>query len=207
MKHYVKKGQARHFAARWPGRRYTVRYPKELVLKDGTDAIIRPLTRDDGQALKQFYVHIPDHDRWYMHTDPFKPETMAEWLDGATSGDVHSIVALAADKLIAHASLYLQGFGATRHVGVLRVMVAPQYRHKRLGTWMLLDMIRLAMDKGVRDLRSDFVVGIEDAAIEAARKLDFFKTARLEDYVRDPQGRRHDLQIMIKRLHQDWGDY
>lgn len=184
-----------------------MRYPKELVLKDGTDAVIRLLTRDDGQVLKQFYVHIPDDDRWYMHTDPFKPETLQEWLEGGANGNVHSIVALVSDRLVAHASLYLQGFGATRHVGLLRIMVAPDYRHKRLGTWMLLDLIRLAMDKGLRDLRSDFVVGIEDPAIEAAYKLDFFKMARLEDYVRDPDGGRHDLQIMVKRLHRDWGDY
>jgi L-amino acid N-acyltransferase YncA len=184
-----------------------MRYPKEVVLNDGTDAVIRPLVQDDGQALKQFYVHIPDDDRWFMHTDPFKPETLSEWLEGGPTGDVYSIVAVVSKNFVAHASLYLQGFGATRHVGLLRIMVASDYRHKRLGTWMLLDLIRLAMDKGLRDLRADFVVGIENGAIEAAHKLDFFKMARLEKYVRDPAGGRHDLQIMVKRLHKDWSDY
>jgi ABC-type thiamine transport system substrate-binding protein len=57
------------------------------------------------------------------------------------------------------------------------------------------------------DIRADFVVGIEDAAIEAARKLDFFKVAVLPEYVKSPRGTRYDLQIMIKRLHRNWGDF
>jgi len=85
--------------------------------------------------------------------------------------------------------------------------VLPEFRQKRLGSWMLLDLIHLAMDKGLRDLRADFVVGIEDAAIEAACKLDFFKKAVLEDFIIDPQGQLHDLLIMTKHLHKDWGDF
>jgi len=86
-------------------------------------------------------------------------------------------------------------------------MVIPSFRHKRLGTWMLLNLIRLAIDKGLEELRADFVVGIEDSAIDAAYKLDFFKKAVLEDYIADPDGNRHDLMIMMKRLHKDWGDF
>jgi hypothetical protein len=56
-------------------------------------------------------------------------------------------------------------------------------------------------------LRADFVVGIEDAAIEAAYKLDFFKQAVLEGYAVDPQGKPHDMMIMTKRLHKEWSDF
>lgn len=47
------------------------------------------------------------------------------------------------------------------------------------GTWLMLDLIQLAMDKGLEEIRTDLVAGIEDAAIEAATKLDFFKGAVL----------------------------
>ncbi len=72
---------------------------------------------------------------------------------------------------------------------------------------MLLNLVRLAMDKGLEELRSDFVVGVEDTAIDAAYKLDFFKRAVLEDYVTGPGGRRYDLMIMTKRLHKEWSDF
>jgi len=177
------------------------------VLKDGSDAVIRPLSDHDAPLLRRFYECIPETDRWYMRYDPLDPETMRRWFSGMAGGTVHSIVATACDEIVAHASLHMQGHGATRHLGRLWIMVAERFRHKRLGTWMLLDLIRLAMDKGVSDIRSDFVVGVEDAAIDAAFKLDFFKQALLEGYVLDPRGNRRDLLVMVKRIHRGWSDF
>ena len=184
-----------------------MRYPKEIILKDGTDALIRPLAIIDEPALREFYSKIPEEDRWYMRYDVTDPAVIRKWIDGIEKGPVYSTVAFISDKIVAHAGLHLRSFGSTRHVGRLRIMVLPECRHKRLRTWMLLDLIRSAMDKGLTELRADFVVGIEDAAIESAIKLDFFKKAVLEDYVKDPKGARHDMVIMIKCLHKDWGDF
>ncbi len=44
-------------------------------------------------------------------------------------------------------------------------------RHQRLGTWMLLDAVKLAMSVGIEKLVAEFVEGIEQPAINAARKL------------------------------------
>ncbi|MGD8367671.1 MAG: GNAT family N-acetyltransferase [Desulfobacterales bacterium] len=184
-----------------------MRYPKEVVLKDGQEAVIRPLEAEDEHRLRMFYEEIPEADRWYMRYDVLDPAVIRKWFAGIDTATVHSIVAIVGEKIVAHASLHMRGHGSTKHVGRLRIMVLPSFRRKRLGTWMLLDLIHLAMDKGLRDLRSDFVVGIEDSAIDAARKLDFFEKACLKDYVKDPQGNRHDMLIMMKRLHKDWGDF
>jgi ABC-type thiamine transport system substrate-binding protein len=86
-------------------------------------------------------------------------------------------------------------------------MILPQYRHIRLGTWMLLDLIQLGMDKGLEELRADLVVGVEDPAIEAAQKMDFFQRGVLKNYVKDSCGNFHDLVILTKRLHKNWGDF
>ena len=183
-----------------------MRYPKEIILKDGGEAVIRPLDAKDESSLVRFYQMLPEVDRWYMRFDALDPAVMHDWIAGGEKGYVFSIIAIIKDKFAAHARLYMRGFGATKHVGKLRISVLPEFRHQRLGTWMLLDLIRLAMDKGLSDMRSDFVVGVEDAAIEAAYKLDFFKQAILEDYVKGPKGQRHDLMIMTKRLHKNWSD-
>ena len=73
----------------------------------------------------------------------------------------------------------------------MRIIVLPEFRQKRLGQLDAAGLIHLAMEKGLRELRADFVVGVEDAAIETAYKLDFFKKAVLEDFVIDPQGQLH----------------
>jgi GNAT superfamily N-acetyltransferase len=177
------------------------------VLKDKSEAVIRPLEHQDGATLREMYIALPEKDRWFMRHDVMNPEVVKRMIAAIGKGNVVSMVALVGDRIVAHASLLMRGFGCTRHVGRLRIAVLPEFRHKRLGTWMLLDLIQLGMDQGLDDIRADFVVGIEDAAIEAARKLDFFKVAVLPDYVKSPRGTRFDLQIMIKRLHQSWGDF
>ena len=184
-----------------------MRYPKEVILKDGSEALIRPLEKSDEAALIRFYQTLPEEDRWYMKYNVLDAALIQKWINAIDRGNVHSIIALADNQIAAHAGLFMREHGSTQHVGRLRIVVVPDFRQKRLGTWMLLDLIRLAMDKGLSDLRADFVVGIEDAAINSAYKLDFFKKAVLEEYVKDPQGKRYDLMIMAKRLHKDWGDF
>lgn len=43
-----------------------MRYPKEVVLKEGKEAVIRPLEKQDEGLLSQFYAELPDSDRWFM---------------------------------------------------------------------------------------------------------------------------------------------
>ena len=44
-----------------------------------------------------------------------------------------STVSLSGDRIVAHASLLMRGFGSTQHVGRLRFAVLPEFRHQRLG--------------------------------------------------------------------------
>lgn len=184
-----------------------MRYPKEVVLKNKKEALIRPLEGEDEPLLRRFYAEIPEEDRWFMRHDVMDPAVISKWIRALDQGGVYSIVAVSDGRITAHGSLHISNYGATRHIGRFRIMVSPEYRHQRLGTWLILDLIQLAMDKGVREVRADFVKDVEDAAIEAAFKFDFFEKAVLKNYVRDLKGRRHDLLIMTKRLHKDWGDF
>ncbi len=184
-----------------------MRYPKEVMLKEGEDAIIRPLGKDDESELSEFYGKIAEKDRWYTRYDITDPKVIQKWIEGVDRKSVISMIALCNENFIAHASLHMRSFGFTKHIGRVRIMVLPEFRHKRLGTWMLLDLIKLAMDKGLSKLRADFVVGVEDTAIDAAHKLDFFETACLKNYVQDAEGQPKDLIIMVKNLHKGWGDF
>ena len=52
-----------------------------------------------------------------------------------------------------------------------------------------------------------FVDGDFPPAIEAVKKFDFFQRGELKNYAVDPEGNKHDMVIMIKRLHASWTDY
>lgn len=182
-----------------------MRYPKEVVMKDGTEAVIRPLEKRDESALVQFYAGLPAQDRWFMRYDVNDPVIIRSWIDD--SAKIFSIVAVVDGDIVAHARLHMREAGCYHHMGRLRILVQPAYRSKRLGTWMLLDLIQFAMDKGLQELRADFVLEHERTAIDTAYKLDFFRKAILEEFIEGPDGKRHDMMIMTKRLHRNWGDF
>ena len=184
-----------------------MRYPKECVLKDCEEAIIRPLASEDEKLLEGFYHRIPETDRWCMRYDTDRTDVIQKWMGHIDDGQVFSIVALCAGDIVGHGSLHMRDFGVTKHVGRFRIVVLPEFRNKRLGTWILLDLIQAAMDKGLQTLRTDLIKDLEDAAIEAVKKFDFFQRGELKNYAVDPEGNKHDMVIMIKRLHASWTDY
>lgn len=184
-----------------------MRYPKECVLKECVEAVIRPLEPGDRPLLEAFYAKIPESDRWFMGCDVKDITNMDKWFGALGKGRVCSILSLCEGNVVGQGSLYLRDYGAASHVGRFRIVVLPEFRHKRLGTWLLLDLIQQAMDRGLEMLRADLVAGVEDGAIEAVRKFDFFKFGELKEYVKDIHGNRQDLVIMIKRLHKEWSDY
>ena len=111
-----------------------MRYPKEVVLKDKTEAIIRPLEKRDETKLRELYAALPEKDRWFMRHDVVNPDVVHRMVAAIGKGNVISMVALVGDRIVAHASLLMRGYGCTRHVGRLRIAVMPELRHKRLGT-------------------------------------------------------------------------
>lgn len=130
-----------------------------------------------------------------------------KWIDNAVSGKSFSIVALHNDAIVGHAALLLRLYGGRKHVGRLRIIVASDFTRKQLGTWMVFDLTKRAMEMGLEKIRADFVVGVEDLAIKAFENMDFVREGVIRDYIRDENGNYHDYQIMIKQLHKEWSDF
>jgi len=183
------------------------RYPKELVLKDGSEIILKPLTHKDQKALLRFFEELPVENRWYLKEDPTDPDIIRKWADNQEIGKTFCVLAWHKDTVVAHATLMRWLRGGRQHVGRLRLMVAMDYRKKQLGTWMIFDMIRRAMELGLEKLRTDFIIGVEDMAIKAVKKLDFVAEGVFRDYFRDDDGNYYDYQIMVKQLHSGWSDF
>jgi len=184
-------------------------YPKDIVIKDGTPVTIRPLKPEDEQGLLKFFARIPEEERWFLRRNLADPAVMHEWIHDLDVSRVIALVAIREDDgtIIASLGIHRRESESLAHVAHLRIQVDPSYRHQRLGTWMLLDAIKLAMNMGIEKLVAEFVSGIEEPALNAAIKLDFFQQAVLRDYVKDRNGRCHDLIIMIKTFHKEWSDF
>jgi len=182
-------------------------YPKEVVLKDNTEITLRPLNEKDEGGLIRLYSELPPVERWFFKEDPCDPSVIQKWTAAGQTGNALSIVAVSQDRIVAHATLLRRMYGGRKHVARLRISVTPDFRGKRLGTWMVFDLIRRAMELGLNRIQAEFIVGVEDRAIEAFQRLDFVKHSLIKEYVQDEAGTYHDCQIMIKHLHKGWSDF
>ncbi len=184
-------------------------YPKEIVIKDGTPVILRPVTKEDEATLNTFFASIPEEERWFLRDEIADPQIMHEWLQNLDYRLTIPMIAVRETDgvIIANLRMHRRRSNCLNHVAHVRIMVHPEHRSQRLGTWMLLDAVRLAMSMGIEKLVTEFVAGVEAAAIKAAHRLDFFEQAVLRDYVKDRHGVSRDLMIMVKNVHSEWSDF
>lgn len=184
-------------------------YPREVVLKDGTAVILRPLVPEDETRMREFIERIPEAERWFLREEIHESTKLHEWLQKLDLKRTVPLVAVKPDdqRIIGNVRLHRRPSQCLRHVAHLRIMVDPEFRHLRLGTWMLVDTIKLAMGMGIEKLVAEFVSGIEDQARTAIQRLDFFEHAVLKDYVKDPHGNYRDLYILVKTIHREWSDF
>jgi len=175
-------------------------YPKEVILKDGTGATLRPLRAGDEKALFEMFRHFSEDDLWFLNHDVTDPHLIAQWIRDLDLNRVISIVALLEGQIIANAVLMMKLYGAKSHIGKVRISVDPRFRDRRLGTWMLLDLINLAMAIGLNMLVMRLVQDRDASLINGVRKLDFVEEAVLKDYLMGRDGKPHNLVIMTKRL-------
>ncbi len=184
-------------------------YPKEIMSKDGTPVLIRPLVKDDEQGLMAFFSRIPEEERWFLRDNIADPDIMRDWIRKLDFKRVLPLVAVREEDntIIANIRLHRRPSECLAHIAHLRIAVDPAYRNQRIGSWMLLDAVKLAMSMGIEKLVAEFVADVEDAAMHAAHKMDFFEQAILKDYVKDRRGAYRDLIIMVKTVHRDWSDF
>ena len=185
----------------------TMDYPKEIILKDGTGVTLRPMKPGDENALFEMFKLFSEDELWFLNHDVSDPRLFEDWVKSLDLNRVVSIVALLEGRIIANAALMVKDYGAKSHIGKVRVAVDPSFREKRLGTWMLLDLVNVAMAIGLKTVVMRLVQEKDAYVISGVRKLDFIEEAVLEDYVLDREGNPCNLVIMTKRLPTEWDQF
>ncbi len=185
----------------------TMDYPKEVILKDGTGVTLRPLKPGDENALFEMFRRFSEDELWFLNHDVSDPRLFEDWVKSLDLNRVASIVALLEGRIISNAALMVKHYGAKGHIGKVRIAVDPSFREKRLGTWMLFDLVNVAMAIGLKTVVMRLVQEKDASVMSAVRKLDFTEEAVLEDYVLDRGGNPCNLVIMTKRLPTEWDQF
>ncbi|HEY8489912.1 MAG TPA: GNAT family N-acetyltransferase [Dehalococcoidia bacterium] len=175
-------------------------YPKELTLDDGTVVTVRPLRREDEAALIAFFQGIPEEDRFYLKEDVGDPAVVRRWVAELDYDRVLPLVALRDGEIVADATLHRRGWGARRHLGEVRMVVAPKVRRKGLALAMMGELVEIAAAVGLERLETEIVAGAEMPAFEVVQQAGFEQAAVIPDHFKGPDGRPHDLMILVLPL-------
>ena len=179
------------------------KFPHIATLNDGQQVTIRPLRPDDSAALHQFFLRVPEEDRFYLNNDVTAPEVIREFTGNISLDVAIPLVAVAGDRIIADSTLHRSRRASRRHVGELRIVVDTEYRGRGLGARLIDELIQLGVDLGLERLAFELVDRREMPAIQAAKAAGFEEVAVLEGRVRDMYGIMQDLVILELPLEEE----
>lgn len=178
------------------------KFPKEITLKDGTRCRLRPLRKDDEQALHAFFLAVPEPERMFIKHRVTQPEVIHDWCQNIDLGRNFPLLALMDGKIAGAATLHQQLGGWKRHIGRVSVLVLPQYRGRGLARALIREIVDLARNVSLERVEAEFI-GEQEAAVKMFALLGFSNLVRLENYVKDMQAISHDYILMGVNLKTD----
>ncbi len=174
-------------------------YPREASLGNGITLILRPLIKEDGLALLQYFQGLPLEDRLCLKEDVTDPAVIESWVYELDYDNVLPLIALDGEQIVGDATLHFSPIGWTKHQGEVRLTTHPRYRVKGLGTLLLQNLIEIATTLGLEQLSAE-IPPVLDKAFYLFEKLGFQEAAVLQGFVRDMEGTESDLVLMTKTL-------
>jgi GNAT superfamily N-acetyltransferase len=178
------------------------KFPREIKLKDGSKSRLRPLHKDDEKAFHSFFLNVPEPERMFIKHRVIDPSVIRDWCENIDFGRNLPLLALMDGKIVGDATLHQQLGGWKRHIGRVSVLVLPQYRGRGLARALVNEIANIARHLGLERVEAEFI-GDQDAAIKMFALLGFSNLLRLEDYVKDMQGIKHDYVLMGLNLKTD----
>ena len=141
-------------------------------------------------------LHNPaDLHLLFIARDIRQRRVLQAWLAGADSGEIDSLVALAAGTIVATTASLRDAQSWSPHVCEIRLLVAPQWRGRGLGRILLDRAVAAACAAGATKLTARMTPD-QAGAITLFEECGFRAEALLRDHVRDAEGQLHDLALL-----------
>jgi len=171
-------------------------YPKKTALRDGTQLTLRPLRKEDQQALHEYFLRMSPEDRMGLKDDVTDPEVIEKWIYELDYDVVLPMLALDDERIVANATLHFNQIGWTKHQGEIRITNDPEFRQKGLATRLIQELIEIAAYFGLEQLTAEIAPALADTRAIFSR-LGFNEVGSLTGFVKDANGNDADLILMV----------
>jgi ribosomal protein S18 acetylase RimI-like enzyme len=163
---------------------------------------LRTVESADQEKLATFFSKIPERDRTFFKEDVLDPAVVASWTH--PSDRQEHLIAVENGEVAGYVAIQ-GGVGWSRHVGDLRLVVAPARRRQGLGRRLAQRAMVDAFHRDYSKLTVD-LVSEQSGAIRMFEELGFQPEALLIDHVRDRSGELQDLIVLAHHAREVWED-
>jgi len=156
---------------------------------------LRLMTPEDGEAFLAFMRAQAEGDLFFLLVDVTTPEGFDHWMGDLADGRNITVLAEEDGKLAGYSSLHHGQARWTRHLGEIRLLVAPGQRGRGVGRLLGHEIFSIAHGLALQRI----VVRVGSAQWSARRlfeQLGFQMEALLADWAIDRAGRTQDLVLM-----------
>ena len=185
-------------------------YRKMKTLPDGSRLLLRPLSKDDKDALVDLFARAPAEELKYFRDDAADAAVVGSWVDNLDLKRVYPLVAVVDDEhghalIVGDATLHFRE-RYHRHLAWVRIFLDRDYRRRGIGTLMLRSLIEIARTVGLQQLYIE-VVSTQHNVIKALLDQGFQHEVTLHDYFMTSSGETLDMSVLGLRLIDRSGEF
>lgn len=170
-------------------------YPREIGAGGNRKATLRLMEKSDRDSIVDFARALPPEDLLFLRKDITDPAVVDQWVRDIEAGRTITVLAEGEGELVGYGSLWRDESFWGRHVGEIRVLVRPDYRGVGLGRRLSFDVFAIAKDLGLEKIIARMTPEQKRTRANLER-LGFTVDAVLRGFVRDRNGKAHDLLVM-----------
>lgn len=161
----------------------------------GQPVTLRLMSRGDLEKSIKFANDLPEEDLLFLTIDITDRAAMEQYVYAVENNRALSVLAEVDGRFIGYGSLTYNQLHWTRHLGEIRLLIAPEMRGKGLGKILVNEVFTIAQELGLQKVIAQMAAEQRGAA-QVFERLGFRAEALLADFVMDREGRTHDLIVM-----------
>ena len=175
------------------------RYPRQFTLEGGRPAELRLMTPADADAVLAFAATLPPEEVMYLAVNFTEPAVVRHWLETIKSGRAMTVLACVGHAIVGEGTLLHNATTWTRHLGQIRIQVAPSARRHGVGRVLADELEAIARGLRLRMLTARMILD-QVAAQSVFKRLGFQREAVLWDYAMTPDGETRNVVVVTKIL-------